>query len=690
MTIYINNNNNNCSIEQNKIIEEIKNYDLIKVDAVAGSGKTTTIIELAKTYNNLNILQITYNSMLKNEVRQKVFNNKLRNLSIHTYHSLCVRYYDKNAWTDEELSKIVLLNKNINEQNPIKYDILVIDEAQDMTLEYFNLICKFIIDAKLSKIKMIVLGDKYQSIYDFKNANPKFLMLSDAIWYNFFNKQFNRKINTISINLSKSYRVSKSIAWFVNNILTGSNRIISAKDNVNEPQVSYYVSNSYNIYKKLGDFIITEIKLGNVKENDIFILVPSLKTLNASYKKLENYFVKHGYKCVVPVSDNSKLDDEIIKNKIVFTTFHQSKGRERKLVVVYNFDSSYSQFYNNTNKNVCPSTLYVAVTRATYKLILIQDNKHKPLEFINTEKLQNNTNIQYIITDKAHKENIKIQNVKKTSVTDLIKFLSPEIITKINDIIENNKMFTTIKESKELIKISNKILINDLYEDVSELNGLVIPSIYEKNITGQSSIETYINYNIKELNGINKYIGTIPKSTSISKFLKLGNIYLAMNNNLHSKVAQISKYDWLDNSIVNKCLDNMKDLGKNIVFEIGLGEDDSFLHYDDNIGNIEIRGRLDAIDITNKTMYEFKCVDSLNFEHKLQLIIYAWIYNNTKSMINKYNIEKYYLLNIKSGNVLSLNYKHFCVKNIINIIINSKYSHINNNINDDDFINLCY
>ena len=38
------------------------------------------------------------------------------------------------------------------------------------------------------------------------------------------------------------------------------------------------------------------------------------------------------------------LDDKVITNKIVFTTYHQAKGRERTVVVLYNFDDSYFKF----------------------------------------------------------------------------------------------------------------------------------------------------------------------------------------------------------------------------------------------------------------------------------------------------------------------------------------------------------
>ena len=110
-------------LEQNKAIIDVKLSDEqeliiesdshVLVDAVAGSGKTTTILHMALKYPKANIIQITYNNMLKREVRKKVSRLAISNMQIHTYHSLAVKYYDELAYTDEELKKILLGNKPI-------------------------------------------------------------------------------------------------------------------------------------------------------------------------------------------------------------------------------------------------------------------------------------------------------------------------------------------------------------------------------------------------------------------------------------------------------------------------------------------------------------------------------------------------------------------------------------------------
>ena len=106
-----------------------------------------------------------------------------------------------------------------------------------MAQDYYNLIRKFISDTK-SNPRIIIMGDRFQAIYEFKGANVKFLTLADKIWNIDFEK----------LNLSTSYRLTNQIAWFVNKIMLGKNRIKTIKSGL---PVDYYVGNSYSIYKNI-------------------------------------------------------------------------------------------------------------------------------------------------------------------------------------------------------------------------------------------------------------------------------------------------------------------------------------------------------------------------------------------------------------------------------------------------------
>lgn len=678
------------SKEQENIIDSKSN---IIVDAVAGSGKTTTILHMGLKNPEKNIFQITYNNMLKREVRKKVNRLCITNMNIHTYHSLAVGYYDKNSFTDEEIKKILIENKPLKDNDIRPIDILFIDESQDMILDYYNLIKKFISDTK-SNPQIIVLGDRYQGIYDFKGADVKFLTLADKIW----NKPF------IKLSLTQSYRLTNQIGWFVNNVMLGYNRIYTNKSG---PPIDYYIANSFEVYKKIGKYIRNIIAFENILPSDIFVLVPSLKTDESPYKKLENYLVKYGIKCTTPSSDDAKLDEKVISNKIVFTTYHQAKGRERKVVILYNFDDSFLDFYSkdvttNPNPNVitCPNILYVGVTRAIHKLILIQDSRYKPLRFLNLNKLKSNTYVNIITLDKrgvVGTDLSKNQDIKKISVTDLVKFISSSTIENLIKLVETN-LFEEISKPLKQIEIPNKIKIESgntvLWEDVSDLNGLVIPAIYESELKNtNSTIENYVFEKIQDVeiyNNLKKYSGKINiPAKNINDFLKIGNIYLSIQNKLHAKLAQIKKYNWLTKQMINDCHKLMKMIGESTKFEIPISNcDTDYINISHTVfGTIYLKGRLDAV--TDSDVWEFKCVDCLTIEHKLQLIIYYWMWNKS-NYDDLYGKKNFCLLNIKSGQILKLNYSGntFIIEQIVEMLFNEKYIK-KKFIDDNEFIKLC-
>lgn len=65
----------------------------IKINAVAGSGKTTTVIEYAKTRPaGSNILYVAFNKSVKIEASKRFADIGLNNVTVETAHSLAYKY----------------------------------------------------------------------------------------------------------------------------------------------------------------------------------------------------------------------------------------------------------------------------------------------------------------------------------------------------------------------------------------------------------------------------------------------------------------------------------------------------------------------------------------------------------------------------------------------------------------------
>jgi superfamily II DNA or RNA helicase len=60
------------SNEQQHILDEVRGGDNVMVDAVAGTGKTTLILSIARELPDKRILQLTYNASLRKDVKDTI------------------------------------------------------------------------------------------------------------------------------------------------------------------------------------------------------------------------------------------------------------------------------------------------------------------------------------------------------------------------------------------------------------------------------------------------------------------------------------------------------------------------------------------------------------------------------------------------------------------------------------------
>lgn len=722
------------SEEQMRIIVAVKDGFNVQVDAVAGSGKTTTVLSLAHHLNEKRIMQVTYNSELKLEVREKQmkymseFDMQLENLSIYTYHALGYKYYCDEAKTDIGLSKIVELNMRAKGSISLpQIDIIVVDEIQDMNELYFRFIIKFLRDVLTDRtevIQLITLGDKYQGLYDFKGADTRYLTYSSEIW------KIWQVDNPFKIlQLTTSYRITKQIASFVNNVMLGEKRLIAIK---NGPPVLYIRHpDAFQNFKIIGFRIIEMIRSGYARPADIFVLAPSVKSENSPIKLIENMLVNNNIPCFVPMTETSSISSEIIKNKVIFSSFHQSKGRERKVVVVYGFDDSYFAFFNkDSSPHICPSTLYVAATRATEQLILVESSKPLPfLKYSHWELIDDSCTFTHFvgdplsIVDLSGSERPKSpENIRFSSPTDLIKFLDENVMIKIMKLIESVDLFTTdnlsfpFQEVKMVGVVDTKYHDVNLSEEVFDINGLVIPAIFEEKWSsvgtglGLGTIKRFVHNRMGNDNSSQKIYQSVLsgvnfEKSSIEDYLRIVNVYISMKEKLNFKVMQINNYKWLSEIDVNKLMMNMSRHIKNpseLQYEVPIikrSDEDLHINIDafvkkcmdndnDNkkFGKIRFTAIVDAL--SPFISWEFKCTDELEPEHLLQVIIYAWIWKmSNESMLG---VRTFKLMNIKSAEVMTLNYinNELVVDKIIEMILLSKYTKLVKKT-DKEFIDNC-
>lgn len=777
------------STEQKTIIDAVLSGKNCLVNAVAGSGKTTTVMGLAEFAPEKNIVQITYNRHLKDEVVAKIsankkiksdtdtFNNdgnteiwtyipnssytewsikqepdmespvigkikqnhrfkvfekkgiwfkinyktivgyirselpsettgiyepnkyiqkcfKNTNLSVYTYHGLCVRFYNRTAYNDSVIDKVVFTDKKPSLELP-KVDILVIDETQDMTLLYYKLIKKFIKDLK-NLPTILLLGDVNQGIYEFKKSDRRFLSLGDQL--------FADHGPFLRLTLRTSYRLTDSISSFLNEIMLGENRIVTQKAG---PKVAYIRADIWSDASAIVCKIILDLLLTKkYKCDDIFILSASVLSkkegISLPINKLENMLVSKGVQCFTSMNDESAINKDVANGKVVFSTFHQAKGRERPVVIVYGFDSNWFKYYGkNKDKTICPKELYVAVTRAKERLILVEgvdpESDVTPLPFLKyiNDNFTEFKNKPYLALNGLQpkvktQHQLEEKEEMRTSPSDLLKFIADDTLRSL--VFMKEALFTRINAPSKDINIPVKINNNiGLLENVSDINGLALPMIWETQKKGTSSIYNYITSKCNVSDIIEENIKTLPSTPSLPEdFLKIANIYQALTSGFHFKLAQIDKYDWLTTEHITACHALMNSyLDVAVQFEKEIEE---VIYTKLAKGVVSICGRLDAFD--KNAVYEFKCVSELTIEHFLQLIIYAWLWTqpsdeNQKSLFEIYGQRKFLLINLRTDEIHELNTHSTYIDDVVDLLIENKFVNNTINISDNDFIHHC-
>ena len=726
------------SDEQTIVFNIIKNGNNAIVDACAGSGKSTTILSIATLLNKEQFIQLTYNSMLCSEIKVKIDDLQLDHLKVFTYHSLAVKYYSSDAYTDSALRRI-LRNKTPPRTFIPKFSILVIDEAQDMTFLYFKFIVKFCRDMG-EPIQILVLGDFMQGLYEFKGADTRFLTHAKEIWDKF---ELLKTPIFHPCTLKMSYRITNQMADFVNNVMLGEKRLYACRDG---PPVVYLRRSHHNAEIYVVHKILHLIKNGLAKPSDFFILGGSVKGENSAIRKMENTLVEHNIPCHVPMFETDKIDERVIDGKIVFSTFHSVKGRQRKYVFVMGFDKNYFNYFaRNLCHKKCPNTLYVACTRATHGLFLIENDSYvddRPLPFLkmNHFEMKNKPyiefhgipqNIFYKKDGEQNNHNTMVVNGKKMPVhnitpTDLIKFVSESVLEDITPLLDT--IFIKISlENENCIDIPNVIeLKNGFYEDVSDLNGIAIPMMYYERIyeleknkemddkssqSGGNVLKNIIENNMMEVQNkkhgfLRKAIEELPEHcNTISDYLYISNVYVASKEKLYFKLKQIERdeYEWLTENMIDSCISRMNDILCPEIFyggKFSAESEKTIIHHGIDHSKIDhflipyfpnelfrFAARVDLV--TDLTVWELKCCNSITNDHLIQVVIYAWIWRMIiEDMENLQNVCDFKIFNIKTGEIFRLEATTEQLNNIIIKLLKGKYGEKDIKP-DNDFIHDC-
>lgn len=707
------------SEEQRRVYEHIELGKNVIVDACAGSGKSTTILSIAKELPEKRFLQFTYNSMLRHEIKEKIRELDLQNLEVHTYHSFAVKYYVSTAHTDSGIRQIFRDNIRTRKSIPL-CDVLVLDECQDMTILYFRLIayiCMHMCDEVAHKIQILILGDYMQGLYEFKGADIRFLTCAEQCWKGF---RYLMCPEFIKCTLKTSYRITNQMAKFVNRDMLGDVRICACRDG---GPVTYIRRPRY-LLEKIAVYNIKQLLAQGESPSDIFVLGGSVKGANSPIRRMENVLTEKGIPCHVPMFETDAMDERVINGKIVFSTFHSVKGRQRKYVFVVGFDSSYYYIARNIPKDICPNTLYVGATRATHGLFLLDNDSTTPLGFLkqNQHVMKQSDYIDFkgmpqtIFHEPIQDRGLDLIPTYHVTPTDLIKFLSEDLLEDITPRIEamffQEGCLEGVSDILEIPKIY--YTRSGYYEDVSDLNGIALPALYfdyimKDKTEGQDSIKSMIQGSILDMRDhehgyLRNMVNNIPETCkTVSDYLYMSNVYVAIQEKLYFKLKQIARneYNWISDGIIDKCKERFDDyLGYEFQDDVQSNPEieKQIIHYNNDhlqqpteealfpyFGNdmkFRFCARVDLL--TNDCLYELKCTSAVTIEHKLQVVLYAWLWR----LMHPDNRRVVKIYNVRTNEKWVLNTSLEELEYVVVSLLKNKYCE-NEILEIDDFVEKC-
>jgi hypothetical protein len=376
-------------------------YNLL-LDSVPGSGKTTCVSQLASALRDTGcyFVLITFNRALAEETRERISALGLTNISAHTFHAFVGACLQCNVHDDETLE--IALNAAAQHRDVdalmsvalAHCTDLVIDEAQDVKPLLFRAWSMIVAHLKRGA-RTHIFGDRRQGVYASMSADARFLTHADAL--------LGRRVARVEFR--ESHRLTIPMARFVNDVLLQQHDAINTSKP--GPEVKLWrVNNAASDTEPIVRALISCIQTGSVAPGNVFVLFPTVR--RGLSGKTAAYVSRKLRMAGIPVyasheSDSGDVSALAALDKVVLTTHHQSKGRERALTVAFGFDDAFARMKatfataaiaasvstmtddddededeependRDKDKDCCiPDQLFVAATRGFHELWLVQ------------------------------------------------------------------------------------------------------------------------------------------------------------------------------------------------------------------------------------------------------------------------------------------------------------------------------
>ncbi|HAK15008.1 MAG TPA: hypothetical protein DCM65_01785, partial [Acinetobacter junii] len=326
----------------NKLIDNQRSYAIMQkfLDKILPQGESEEEItgeDLFKVYSyyrnrsqpdlTVSIKKVNEDLLKHRKVIQKVINR-------YKQYKKATKQEDFDGVIEQVAS--LLENKKVAKKFIGKMEYLFVDEIQDFNSTQWDILKKL----KKYGVKIVVVGDRAQSIYQWRGAIPDELNDQDLKVYKL---RINYRSTQQIVNLTNFIRtkICKTLLEVISRgsdgkIRNGMKPRLYSSDNITEA----------------SDWVKKDINAKGIKNRDCFIL--------CRFRKQMQYFEK-----IFGKGNVGLVSDPVM-------TFHSSKGLQSKHVYVIDPRFSWMGF-TNAQDELC--NLYVALSRAMDTLTIVKANK---------------------------------------------------------------------------------------------------------------------------------------------------------------------------------------------------------------------------------------------------------------------------------------------------------------------------
>ena len=555
------------SDEQRLFIEKALQGENILVDACIGSGKTTAIQNLCNELpGTKKVLYLTYNKLLKLDAKSKI---KKKNVTVTNYHGFAYMALSR-CGVSAGISD--LIQTFIKEKPSVeKYDILIIDEYQDIEQELAELL-QLVKDYN-PDMQIIAVGDMEQKIYDKTTLNVESFM-----------KGFLEE--HLVLKFTQCFRLSNGLASMLGRVwkktIKGVNDCCKVEEMAKEDIVLFLAE------QDTADILCLGARTGAMSD--------TLNTLEETYPHKFNKKTVYA-----TISDNDSMGKtEPKEDSAIFTTYDSSKGLERKICVIFDFTESYWRVRISKPRQsytVLRNIFCVAASRGKNHIIFV-----KPDEAMLSEK----TLSTFIETN---------QKFEDLDMSEMFEFKYKEDVEKcfsqlkINRLTAEDNSSIDIKSTDDLIDLSPCI---GIYQEAAFFDNYQIDVAIK--------LKLLINPELKRL-----YTKEVKNSSLDQKILFLVSLETKQKRyrtQVTTPFVNKEQNKWIKDRLKARL---NRDEDAQVECQIDF--------YDQENGEVKFSAKGFADVVKDDIVYELKFVSELTHEHFLQCASYIVALNLQKGIL---------------------------------------------------------